>query len=372
MQNTVELTIEELAPLARGISRHEGKIIFTDYTLPGEKVLAVIKEEHKDYATAELIEIITGSAHRVKPHCPHYGICKGCNMQHIEYQHALEYKKNWLRKLLTDNKLTDIPHIETISSSPYGYRNRFQIHIENKKPGYRKKDGRHFPINQCPILNQAAAPIFSDDFSDIPNKKRLNLFCHNNRLYGRKGAEDFSVTMANRTYYGRTDLFFQSNTEVLEKLIQWIEEKTENMSPLSVWDLYSGSGLFSSLFADRAESVKLVEEVTESLALAERQLGKKANYYAMTVEEFFSYPAASKPPDLIILDPPRSGISKSARKSIIKTASPTLLYISCNPASFARDAAQLIRHSGYRIKDIVLCDFYPQTHHAEIASILQR
>lgn len=372
MKKTITLNIEELAPLASGLARHNKKIIFADYTIPGEKILATITEEHKDYSRAKAIEILEPSPYRTKPQCPHYTICKGCNMQHITYPQQTEYKKKWLKKLLEDKGLKEIPDIQSITSSPYHYRNRFQIHIEDKKAGYRNKEGRHIAITQCPILQRPADKVFSEDFSHITDKKRLSLFCRSNKIYGLSNTEEFIVSLNNKRYYGRTDLFFQSNIEVLEKLLAWLGEKTRDIAAGSVWDLYAGSGLFSSLFAERAKDLKLVEAVSDSLALAEKQLGSSAGYYAMPVEDFFSYPAAAKKPDVIIADPPRSGMSKTARKELAATASPVMIYISCNPASFARDAAFLLDKGRYRLKELVMCDFYPQTHHAEFAALMLR
>lgn len=378
------------------IAKIDGKNIFIPYAIPGEKLKIKITEEKKDYSRAKIVEILQPSPYRVKPACPLYEKCGGCNLMHIDYEYQKELKVQILKELFEYNKINP-PKIEIIAGNQFNYRNRFQLTDGSLS---EKKSNSLVNFENCPI----AVKEINEYFKEIPQNARPKGRCHifagkeleinpenGKKIYisapkVKKQEENFKLKNKNikqiKKRYSGTNFqdqkiatinilnnkicfdvqgFFQSNVEVLEKAIF---EVTKYLSGENVLDMYAGCGTFSVFLKDKFEKITLVEHNRDALVLAEQNLaGTNHISYGLSGEKWIQQEKNSKF-DAVVIDPPRSGIEKDVLNYLCKSEIPVIRSISCDPATHARDAKKLI-DSGYNLEKLYLLDFYPNSSHIE-------
>ncbi len=381
-------------------SDFQKKKIFIPYAIPGEKIEVEIEKAFKDYYTAQNINVIKKSKHRVEPFCEYYGKCGGCNLQHIDTDFQKELRIQVLKDAF-NREGVQVPEIKIISGAEKGYRARFQLH-DGGLMG--KKSNDIIPIESCPCATneinkylkevpfekrpKGRVHFFGSKYiSSIPNgfdkiviakpiekngivktqlKKQKKIKA---RYEGRSSNSTSlcSVEVLGKTIAFDTLGFFQSNIEVLEKTIPLV---LEGLSGKNVLDMYSGAGTFSVFLADKFENVTLVEHNKSAIVYAEQNLqGKKHQSFGLSGDVWVKYHAEQCVKqngnfDAIVIDPPRSGMEKSVCQWIQNSNIPIVRSLSCDPSTHARDAKFLIK-SGYRLEKLYLLDFYPQTCHIE-------
>jgi 23S rRNA (uracil1939-C5)-methyltransferase len=361
----VDLKIEDIAFGGKGVGREQGKAVFVPYTIEGETVSAEIVREKKQFAEAELVEIKESSLHRVTPECPYFGRCGGCAYQHIGYEHQLAIKWRQVRDILQRiGKLKDIP-LRPIIRSPkqYGYRNRITVHAQDGVIGFFRRDShRLIDVERCPIS------------CDEVNRELMDLRGRNPR--------DGHYTL--RTSSNRR-VFSQTNDEVADALRNLIVDLVPPNQDLLI-DAYCGAGFFAKALLDKFERVVGIDWDKFAIAAAKEDATKKETYIAGDVEEELQQVGAVHPnrppvndiergrlrsiaPTTIIVDPPATGLSASVRRSILDLALTTLIYVSCNPATLARDLKEL--HGKFTINSVTPLDMFPQTAEIEVAVHLQ-
>jgi tRNA/tmRNA/rRNA uracil-C5-methylase (TrmA/RlmC/RlmD family) len=357
----VELKIEDIAFGGKGVGREQGKAIFVPYTTEGELVSAEIVREKKQFAEAELVEVKESSPHRVTPDCPYFGHCGGCAYQHIGYEHQLAIKWRQVRNVLQRiGKLKEIP-LRPIIPSPkqYGYRNRITVHAQDGVIGFFRRDShRLIDIERCPIS------------CDEVNRELRDLRGRNPR--------DGHYTL--RTSSSRR-VFSQTNDEVADALRRLIADLVPPDQDLLV-DAYCGAGFFAKALLNKFERVIGIDWDKFAIAAAKENATEKETYIAGDVEtELFRLPQETKKGGLqaaptvadrrslksltLIVDPPATGLSANVRRSILDLAPTTLIYVSCNPATLARDLKEL--HGKFTINSVTPLDMFPQT--AEIEAV---
>ncbi len=333
----VDLKIEDIAFGGKGVGREQGKAIFVPYTIEGELVSAEIVREKKQFAEAELVEVKESSPHRVTPECPYFGQCGGCAYQHIGYEHQLAIKWRQVRNVLQRiGKLKDIP-LRPIIPSPkqYGYRNRITVHAQDGVIGFFRRDShRLIDIERCPIS------------CDEVN-------CELTDLRGRN-PRDGHYTL--RTSSSRR-VFSQTNDEVADALRDLIVDLVPPNQDLLI-DAYCGAGFFAKALLNKFERVIGIDWDKFAIAAAKEDATEKETYIAGDVEEELQKVGAVHPnrppvndidpgrlrsiaPSTIIVDPPATGLSANVRGAILDLAPVTLIYVSCNPATLARDLKEL-------------------------------
>jgi 23S rRNA (uracil1939-C5)-methyltransferase len=361
----VELKIEDIAFGGKGVGREQGKAIFVPYTIEGELVSAEIVREKKQFAEAELVEVKESSPHRVTPECPYFAQCGGCAYQHIGYQHQLAIKWRQVRNVLQRiGKLKDIP-LRPIIPSPkqYGYRNRITVHAQDGVIGFFRRDShRLIDIERCPIS------------CDEVNRELRDLRGRNPR--------DGHYTL--RTSSSRR-VFSQTNDEVADTLRGLIADLIPPDQDLLV-DAYCGAGFFAKALLNRFERVIGIDWDKFAIAAAKKDATEKETYIAGDVEEELQKVGAVHPnrppvndidpgrlrsiaPTTIIVDPPATGLSANVRRSILDLAPATLIYVSCNPATLARDLKEL--QEKFTISSVTAFDMFPQTAEIEAVAHLQ-
>jgi 23S rRNA (uracil1939-C5)-methyltransferase len=358
----VDLKIEDVAFGGKGVAREQGKAVFVPYTIEGELVSAEIVREKRQFAEAELVEVKESSPNRVAPECQYFGRCGGCAYQHIDYQHQLAIKWRQVRDALQRiGKLKDVP-IRPIIPSPkhYAYRNRITVHAQDGVIGFFRRDShRLLDIERCPIsreeINRALA-----------------------KLRERRHVPDGHYAL--RTAF-EPRVFSQVNDHVAQKLRNLIVELVPPNQDLLI-DAYCGAGFFAKALLDKFERVIGIDRDRFAIAAAKESANDKETYIAGDAESELQKVGAVHPnrpahdsnmqsarlrsiaPTTMIVDPPATGLTEGVRKAISDLAPETLIYVSCNPPTLARDLKEL-QHR-FAINSITPLDMFPQTAEIEV------
>lgn len=430
----VELKIEKMNLGAQGIGYIDGKVYFVDFTIPGEEIKAELITEKKDYNVAKCIEIKRPSHYRVEPRCPVFMVCGGCHLQHIDYQFQVQLKKEILIETLRRIGKIEWENIEVITEQPWHYRNRTQLPVQNKtgiKVGYFKKN-THEVVNHdiCYInqneINQATTiirnrivdskikvynevshsgnlrhiilrrgtntgqlyAIFVTREKAFPKKIYYNLRDEipdlvgvsqninskkTNRIIGNKNitlaGTDFYEEIIDKKLFRISPISFsQVNIKIFEKIIEKIKSEINGSI---IIDLYAGVGAIGICMAQICKRAIAIEEnpwaVNDGIKNAQINGIKNIEFIQGRVEQMIN---KLKNGDTVILDPPRKGVAKSVIESLSKVKIKKIIYLSCNPATLARDANILINNS-FQIKNIYLFDMFPQTYHIETLVVFE-
>jgi 23S rRNA (uracil1939-C5)-methyltransferase len=357
----IDLKIEDIAFGGKGVARDQGKAVFVPYTIEHELVSAEIVREKKQFAEAELVEVKQSSPDRVAPQCPYFGKCGGCAYQHIDYEHQLAIKWRQVRNALQRiGKLKDIP-MRPIISSPrqYAYRNRITVHAQDDVIGFFRRDShRLIDIEDCPIsrgeINRALA-----------------------ELREQKHVRDGHYTLRAAS---EPRVFSQINNEVAQALRDLIVDLVPPNQELLI-DAYCGVGFFAKALLDKFKRVIGIDWNRFAIAAAKENASGNETYIAGDVESeltrsdgFFAVEGetrrlGSRRSMTLIIDPPATGLSEGVRKAITDLAPETLIYVSCNPPTLARDLKNL--REKFAIESVTPLDMFPQTAEIEVLAHLE-
>jgi 23S rRNA (uracil1939-C5)-methyltransferase len=352
----IDLKIEDIAFGGKGVGREQGKAIFVPYTIKGELVSAEIVREKRQFAEAKLVEVKESSQHRVTPECPYFRRCGGCAYQHINYEHQLAIKSRQVRDVLQRiGKLKDIPMRPIIPSpKPYEYRNRITVHVKDGVIGFFRRDShRLIDIERCPIS------------CDEVNRELTHL----RRGNPRDGHYTLRASSSRR-------VFSQTNNEVADALRDLIVDLVPPDQDLLI-DAYCGAGFFAKALLSKFERVIGIDWDKFAIAAAKESAIEKETYIAGDIEEelarsdgFLADDAGTRQlggrhPFTLIVDPPAVGLSVNVRRAILDLAPTTLIYVSCNPATLARDLKELKER--FTITSVTPLDMFPQTAEIEVA-----
>lgn len=378
----------------------DGKTVFTYYVLPGETALVKPYYIKKRYQKAALISIIKESEDRISPVCPHFTECGGCHYQHVNYDKQLQIKQNLVIDQL--NRIGGIsnPPVNKIvaAESQFNYRNSIQFQInENGELGFQAATSQQIiPISECHLPMEGIIQLWKKlDVDPFPGLRRVHFReGTNNDLMVLFESEDIqnlpeleldlpisvihlspggTIVMAGddhlvfqvkgKLFRVTSTSFFQVNTAQTEKMV----EKTVSLlanSGKRLLELYCGVGLFTSFLAPYFEEVVAIEEsesACEDFAINMDEF-EQVSLYVGAAEEILS--EISYAADCLLVDPPRSGLDLRVIDAIKAMNIPKIVYISCDTATFARDAKRLI-DDGYELLEVTPFDMFPQTYHIE-------
>ena len=374
--------IERIAAGGAGIARLEGKSIFLEMTAGGDLVRFRIRKDHKNWAEGELLEVLKPSPQRAAPACPHYGTCGGCSLQHISYEAQLDAKSAILADSFARIGGMHPPSIRILKGKPFGYRNRVQFHkADEARPGFKeKKSSRIVAIGDCPVADDGIRKALKEaSLVPPPGKEKFTVFSHKDTFLCEGRAARGKVSILGREVAMDAGVFFQSNAAMLELLIMDILEAASGAGQnLPLADVYCGVGTFASFLGDENSEthgfseIDLVEENPAALSLAREniQARKKTNFMAMDVIEWVKT-IGNKTWGFMVLDPPRNGLSIPLKNHHAHSGPELLAYVSCDPATLARDSRTLV-DGGYKLAELSMYDFYPQTAHIESLAIFRR
>lgn len=429
----MEITIEKLIyggdGLARVVSGPRAKTIFVPYVLPGERVEATMVEDKPGFGRARLDRVLEVSKQRSTPQCPYFGRCGGCQYQHIGYEDQLCFKAEILKESLRRVAKLEIPiEIQIHASPPYNYRNRTRFHLRATPEfaiGYFRHGSRDLlPVRECPIsspiINRALEELWKlgaaqhipsaiDEVEVFANERDDELLIDlyigvserseamrefaqtfarsfpaitgivalsDSRPTGKSasttdllwGKSTISYRVDAEIYRVSAGAFFQTNRHLLGRMVEVATSGREGKLAL---DLYSGVGLFALPLARRFERVIAVESSPISADDLRSLAPGNVKVSGQTTEKYLISSAGKHRPELVLADPPRSGLGAVVCREIAKLPAQELVYVSCDPATLARDLKQLAS-SGFRIVEMHLLDLFPQTFHIETLSVLRR
>jgi len=382
----LEVTIERLVYGGEGLTRHEGRVLLVPYAAPGDRALVEIVEEHGDFARARIARIVEASPDRRDPPCPYYGVCGGCQLQHLRYAAQQRVKVEFVRESLA--RLGGIAWTEAIpilASEEFHYRLRAQLKVRvwegRVEIGYYRSASHDVcPIAECPLLSpalNAAVRRLQDEAPErFANIRALDLAQGDDGrvvIHPLDERTTVSWSVGAFTYAFDARTFFQANRFLLADLVRLVADGEAGERAL---DLFCGVGLFTLPLARRFAEVIGVESDPRAVRLARRN----ARAHGMTncrfahdrVEAWLARNGGRLGPvDLIVLDPPRAGLSRALIRALVRAAPERITYISCHPAALARDL-KLLLAGGYAIASIVVLDLFPQTFHVETIVKLRR
>lgn len=366
----IELTITDIAFGGEGVGRLDDFVVFVPFVLPGETVEVELIDVKRRYGRAQLIRVIRPSPDRVDPPCRYFGRCGGCQYQHIPYAEQLRIKHRQVEELF--RRVGDAPEavIDPLipCPSPFGYRNRIMIRSQWDKfkkglnIGFIRADSRLVEdIEECliaePALNQEIARVRAHP----PPRGGLKVVL-------RVAPEGWEVPR---------DSFFQNNFHLLPKLVETVRRCLQEGGTRHLVDLYCGVGFFGIELADLVESFTGIESDVQAIRAARQNAAARGRtngtFIAATAEEALpgvlrQWKAAET---TVILDPPRRGLSPGILNLLRELRPARIIYVSCHPATLARDLNVLCGEAVFKMDRITPLDMFPQTQHVECVAQLR-
>ncbi|MBV9343212.1 MAG: 23S rRNA (uracil(1939)-C(5))-methyltransferase RlmD [Acidobacteria bacterium] len=398
-----------------------GKSVFVPFVLPGERVEARSIEEKPGFVRARLESIGAASPERIGPGCPYFGRCGGCHYQHARYERQIAIKTAILKETLRRTAKLELPcELGIHHAAEWEYRNRTRLKVQSSPVfalGYYEfRSHRLLPVEECPIssplINRAIQAMWSVGRSaGFPTEiTEIELFANHSdsallvSAYCRQGtrrrdarplvgrliqlvpeitgvalfaealpgrpkdgnrlasSEDPQLVYQTRrsSYRVGAASFFQVNRFLIDELIEVV---TGGASGGLALDLYAGVGLFSTVLARSFQRVVAVEASSAALADLRHNAGDKVVAVQATTAEYLGKVSLHRP-DLVVIDPPRAGVGEKIVHSLARLAPAAIRYVSCDPATLARDLRFLVDR-GYRIEEGHFIDLFPQSYHIE-------
>ncbi|MCS2169325.1 23S rRNA (uracil(1939)-C(5))-methyltransferase RlmD [Scandinavium sp. TWS1a] len=408
----ITVTVSDLDPFGQGVAHHNGKTMFINGLLPGEGAEIRITEDKKQYARGQVKRRLNDSPEREKPRCPHFGVCGGCQQQHASVALQQRSKQAALARMMKH----DVDDV--LSATPWGYRRRARLSVnyqpksQHLQMGFRKAGSNDIvEVTQCPVLVptlEALLPAVRDCLASLSGVRhlghvelvqadngplmvlrhtaplsaadnaKLEQFSHSHQLALWLAPQSDSVEQVNGElpWYSSEGLrltfsprdFIQVNDGVNQRMVEtalaWLDVQPQDR----VLDLFCGMGNFTLPLAKRAASVVGVEGVPALVAKgqqnAEQNNLHNVTFFHENLEEDVTLQAWAKNGfDKILLDPARAG-APGVMQHVVKLAPDRVVYVSCNPATLARDSEVLLA-AGYQIQRLAMLDMFPHTGHLE-------
>ena len=384
LPRTLELTVDRLANGGDGVGRApDGRVTFIPFAAPGDRLRVRITEARRRYLRASLIEIIEPGPSRVKPICPVFGRCGGCSWQHLGYRGQLEAKERILRDALTRiGKLAAVPEQIEMRGSPkaYGYRNRARVSVERGAVGFRRRRSHEICATaRCPVLVSALDDTLGELASSSQAARgdwelaagdsgEVSLLAPDGRTLGE---ERIRIRVAGDTVAISAGVFSQANIALRADLADAVHQAAGE-GELAL-ELFSGAGFLTLGLARRFKRVVAIEShagAVRDLRGNLRGAGiDSVEVHAAPVEDALSGASlGSLRPDVVVLDPPRTGLPRGVASAI---TAEKVVYLSCDPATLARDLASL-EQCGFGLTRVTGFDLFPQTPHVEALVVAER
>jgi len=427
------VTVDSLNHEAQGVARHAGKVMFIDGALPGEQARVQLLKRRKSYDIARTVGILEASSDRVTPRCRYFGVCGGCSLQHLRTEAQPAIKERWLRDSLERiGRVSPARWLPAVTGPGWGYRRRARLGARfvpgkgGALVGFRERRRSYItPLESCEVLvpelaallpgirelvaslsrpdrlpqielaagDHAVALVFRhlEPLTEV-DQARLRDFgrAHSVQIHGQAGGPEsirplWPETLAALSYrlddpplefrFSPTD-FIQVNAEMNRKMVDAALALLTPRPDEQVLDLYCGLGNFSLPIARRAARVLGIEG---DPGLVERAQTNAALNGIANAGFLASDLARSDSPDpwgptrfdACLLDPPRTGALAVIQRFTAGTGPRRIVYVSCNPATLARDAGVLVSVKGYRLSAAGILDLFPQTGHVEAIALFE-
>lgn len=358
---TISLEIERLTFGGAGLGRYQGFVVFVPLSAPGDLVEAQIIEIKKNFAEAVLVKAIRPSTVRVPPPCPVFGDCGGCEWQHISYEEQLNAKMQIVLSSIKKAKFS--ADVLPILPSPneWRYRNRIQIQSNGTHVGFKRRSSHEIvPIKDCLIAEE-----------DVASKIKT-VSPHGKTDIRRLPSGEISITKIDME---DPELgFSQINTAQNQNMIRVISEWLAEYNCARLFDFYAGAG---NLAFPLHEKLAPQETIAVELNKQAVELGRsnstntRIQFIEMSVDSFLRTQNTPFTNDIVIMDPPRTGVTKYVIQKLAKLSPKIIVYVSCDPSTWARDASTLLENSEHRYlcQKVQPLDMFPQTSHVELISL---
>ena len=392
----MRVLIDRLNDTGEGIGKINNEIVFVEKTVPGDLVEVENIIKHKNYLEASPAKIIKNSSKRIPAPCPYYEKCGGCQIMNLNYPEQLAYKKEKVINIFKKyGDITVDPNI--VFDKEWHYRNKITLQAENNKIGlFKSKSNEIVEIDECLLIsnsmnelikfikeniklaginqimlreaNNQHMVVFKGNIDNTEALKLKNkvdsIYINNNHIYGTK---EITTTLEKYTFKISKDSFFQVNHNQTIKLYNKVKEYLNKKK--KILDLYCGTGSIGIYVSDNCQSILGIE--INKQAIKDANINKKINNIeniSFKCGDVANIITSKDKYDTIIVDPPRSGLSKKTRKILLEISTNYIIYVSCNPITLVRDIKEL--SSKYELKDITLFDLFPNTYHVESVSLL--
>ena len=408
----IDLDLTAMAHGGSALGRHAGRVVFVPYAIPGERVRIELVETHARWAQARLLDVLEPSPHRVEGPCPYFGPgkCGGCQIQHIAYEAQLEFKRQVLvDQLERISGLAGIDVQETIGAvRPWDYRNHVQFSVTDQgKLAFERITGQELiPVELCLIIDPLLDELWAALDIEWPQLRRLTLRCgaatgDQMAIFELDEYEDFDIEVdfpvscvirladgesvvlmgdsslvehvAGRDYRVSAGSRFPVNTAAAEGLVELVRSYLAPSGREALLDLYSGVGLYGLALAGQVGLVTAVESDASAAAdFRHNALGQDhVELIEGDVATALSLLAELSPGSLLVLDPPRAGAGAQVIAEIARLDPQRVAYVSCDPATLARDGRLLV-DAGYNLVQVQPVDVFPQTYHIESVALFTR
>lgn len=348
----IDLTIDSLALGGDGVARHDGQVVFVPFVGAGERVRIKIVQAHRSFARGEVLQVLELSPHREVPPCPYYQTCGGCQYQHLTYAEELRWKENQVRE--TFRRLAKIPEIPLQPiipcPSPYGYRNRITVHSNGQQIGFHQAGSSELvDIDQCLLADPAVNETLKHLRATRPTPGHYSL----------------------RHPSLPPSAFFQINQPLLEILTETVVQACAGSATRLV-EGYCGGGFFTRRLAASFREVIAIENDARALRDAERLGLTHVTWHCGRVEDFLhgALQSGGGESTVVLVDPPREGLGDLARRALLDYPVQQVVYVSCDPATLARDAKAL--QEIYRLESVQPIDLFPRTAQIECVTKWQK
>lgn len=376
---SLEVEIERILPGGYGLAHAEGKTVFVSLAAPGDRLRVRVERQQGNVLFASIEEILVASPDRIEPPCPYFGRCGGCDFQQLAYENQLAAKAEIIRDCLRRIARLDVVPEIVVTPSPRDWRYRmramWQIDRDERRVGYYERGSRRVcDVADCavlmPELQETLEHVRSTEWHEFPpDLKHLEVVAGENGVSLAPAVAEFEtreleLTILGERYTYNAEAFFQINPGLLAPLIEFALGDVAGHLAI---DLYCGVGLFTLPLARRFQGVIGIEANPIAARFASRNLEERArleNVRVVNVGVAEWFRGRSLHADFILLDPPRAGAESAVIKGILDFAAPHVTYVSCDPATLARDLKKLIA-GGYAIESLRAFDLFPQTHHVE-------
>jgi 23S rRNA (uracil1939-C5)-methyltransferase len=375
------LRVEGVANGGEGIARSEGKVIFISGGIPGDLVEVEITEDRRSFERGRVVRILEASDARVDPPCRHASVCGGCDWQHADPAAQRAWKRTIVSDLLARVGKVEVEVEPTIAPGPdLGYRNRMDFVVADDGRLALHGRGSHdrVGLDLCLLLHPLLVPAFEGLRGRAAGLERVTLragtatgetmVLEDGETDSSPGNPEIHEVVAGVRFRITGRAFFQVNTAGAAALVETVAAMAALGPEDRLLDAYAGGGLFSATVGREARSVEAVESDPAACADFRHNVGEGALLRESRVEEALS---ASGHWDVAVLDPPRAGMGTDVTDGLAASAVSRVVSVSCDPATFARDAGRLVA-GGFRLERVVPLDMFPMTHHIETVALFVR
>ena len=376
------LDVENVTNLGFGIARDNGWVVQIAFVLPGERVKVRIFRNHKNYSEADCIQVIEKSPDRVDPQCTLFGSCGGCQYQSVQYSTQLEWKRNQVIdnfERISGLQIEVLPVIP--SPKQYGYRTKLTPHYEKARSSDPRKIGFLRYGSRKVIIDVPQCPIATDKINQELPRAREELPLHTKKNKGgtlllrdtlegvvTNPKEVVTEKVGDLIFQFKAGEFFQNNPFILPTLVDYVVGQAKVGSSSLLVDAYCGGGLFSLSAAKHFEKVIGIEISREGFEWARANASinriENADFFLGTASTIFDELESHDEDFSLVIDPPRRGCDEDFLQQTLAFKPKKIIYVSCDPATQARDAKILVE-GGYNITDVQPFDLFPQTRHVE-------